>query len=222
MEEARGDATVAAIDAPGLSALGLIANLESFQPSAQTERVIARQTGVLRSGWGRTAAARSTTSRLPPGDQRLHPRQRRRIGALRARRSVHARRHLRLQRAQGPVRRRGRRAAGRQRRVPRRAAPAARAPRREPRSSTIYGRPTTPRRRSASPVTSSSSRRRRVPRATWRSTRSACRRAPAARSRCSASSRCTPPTRCWSRPSGRRRTIRSWSPARRSATTTRA
>ena len=47
MEEARGDATVAAIDAPGLSALGLVANLETFQPSAQTERVLARQTGVL-------------------------------------------------------------------------------------------------------------------------------------------------------------------------------
>ena len=32
LEEARGDATVAAIDAPGLSALGLIANLERSSP----------------------------------------------------------------------------------------------------------------------------------------------------------------------------------------------
>ena len=49
MEEARGDAAVAAIDAPGLSALNLVAKLETFQPSAQTERVIARQTGVLKA-----------------------------------------------------------------------------------------------------------------------------------------------------------------------------
>ena len=38
---------MAAIDAPGLSAIGLIENLDSFAPSAQTEHVVARQTQVL-------------------------------------------------------------------------------------------------------------------------------------------------------------------------------
>ena len=38
---------VAAIDVPGLTAIGLIENLQNFQPSAQTERVVARQTQVL-------------------------------------------------------------------------------------------------------------------------------------------------------------------------------
>jgi acyl-homoserine lactone acylase PvdQ len=47
LSEARYDSLVAAIDAPGLSAIGLIENLDSFAPSAQTERVVARQTQVL-------------------------------------------------------------------------------------------------------------------------------------------------------------------------------
>lgn len=47
LEQARYDSRVAAIDAPGVSALGLVANLQSFTPSAQTEREVAKQTGVL-------------------------------------------------------------------------------------------------------------------------------------------------------------------------------
>ena len=47
LSQARYDSLVAAIDAPGLSAIGLIQNLDSFAPSAQTERVVAHQTKVL-------------------------------------------------------------------------------------------------------------------------------------------------------------------------------
>jgi acyl-homoserine lactone acylase PvdQ len=48
IQQARYDALVAAIDAPGLNALDLVSNLENFNPTAQTERVVARQTSVLR------------------------------------------------------------------------------------------------------------------------------------------------------------------------------
>jgi len=47
LSQARYDSLVAAIDAPNLSAIGLVENLDSFTPSAQTERVVARQTQVL-------------------------------------------------------------------------------------------------------------------------------------------------------------------------------
>lgn len=47
LEQARYDGLVAAVDAPGLSALNLVASLKTFKPSAQTEREVARQTGVL-------------------------------------------------------------------------------------------------------------------------------------------------------------------------------
>ncbi len=47
MQEGRGDALVAAVDAPGLNALHLISSLQSFKPSAQTIRVVARQTRAL-------------------------------------------------------------------------------------------------------------------------------------------------------------------------------
>lgn len=47
LAQARYDSLVAAIDAPGLSAIGLVKNLKSFVPSAQTERVVSRQTQVL-------------------------------------------------------------------------------------------------------------------------------------------------------------------------------
>jgi acyl-homoserine lactone acylase PvdQ len=49
LQQARNNARVAAIDAPGLSALSLIAGLRSFTPSAQTEAEIAKQTQVLRN-----------------------------------------------------------------------------------------------------------------------------------------------------------------------------
>jgi acyl-homoserine lactone acylase PvdQ len=49
LNQARYNARVAAIDAPGLSALGLIAGLQNFQPSAQTEAEVVKQTQVLRN-----------------------------------------------------------------------------------------------------------------------------------------------------------------------------
>ena len=47
LEQARYNARVAAIGAPGLDALSLIAGLEKFEPSAQTEKEVANQTKVL-------------------------------------------------------------------------------------------------------------------------------------------------------------------------------
>jgi acyl-homoserine lactone acylase PvdQ len=47
LSQARYDSLVAAIAAPRLSAIGLIKRLDSFTPSAQTERVVSRQTQVL-------------------------------------------------------------------------------------------------------------------------------------------------------------------------------
>jgi acyl-homoserine lactone acylase PvdQ len=47
LQQARYDSLVAAVDAPGISALGLVSNLETFKPSAQTEREVSKQTGAL-------------------------------------------------------------------------------------------------------------------------------------------------------------------------------
>lgn len=47
LEQARYNARVAAIDAPGLRAIDLIANLATFEPSDQTEQEIAEQTKAL-------------------------------------------------------------------------------------------------------------------------------------------------------------------------------
>jgi acyl-homoserine lactone acylase PvdQ len=47
LQEARYDALVAAIDLPGADALGLVSNLQSFTPSKQTVREVAKQTKVL-------------------------------------------------------------------------------------------------------------------------------------------------------------------------------
>lgn len=49
LEQARYNARVAAIDAPGLSAIGLVTRLAQFEPSAQTEREVAKQVQVLTS-----------------------------------------------------------------------------------------------------------------------------------------------------------------------------
>jgi acyl-homoserine lactone acylase PvdQ len=49
LEQARYDARVAAVDAPNLSAVGLLAAVRTFTPSAQTETEIARQTRVIRA-----------------------------------------------------------------------------------------------------------------------------------------------------------------------------
>ncbi len=50
--EARYISRLAAIDAPGLSAIGLIGDLASFKPTAQTEREVAKQTATLTSAGG--------------------------------------------------------------------------------------------------------------------------------------------------------------------------
>ena len=47
LEQARYNARVAAVDAPGLNGLDLIARLQRFEPSAQTEAEVANQTKVL-------------------------------------------------------------------------------------------------------------------------------------------------------------------------------
>ena len=47
IQQARYDSLVAAIDAPGLSALDLVAKLGNFTPSAQTEAEVAKQTSAL-------------------------------------------------------------------------------------------------------------------------------------------------------------------------------
>jgi len=47
LQQARYNARVAAIDAPGVTALGLISGLKSFVPSAQTEAELAKQSQVL-------------------------------------------------------------------------------------------------------------------------------------------------------------------------------
>src|SRR3954468_3505919 len=48
LEQLRFNSRVAAVDAPGLTAIALISGLRTFAPSPQTEAEIARQTGVLR------------------------------------------------------------------------------------------------------------------------------------------------------------------------------
>src|SRR4029453_16951976 len=47
-EQARYNARVAAIDAPGLDAIELVSSLQNFQPSEQTEAEVAKQSEVLR------------------------------------------------------------------------------------------------------------------------------------------------------------------------------
>jgi acyl-homoserine lactone acylase PvdQ len=47
LEQARFNARVAAIDVPNVTAIGLISGLQSFEPSAQTEAEVAKQTQVL-------------------------------------------------------------------------------------------------------------------------------------------------------------------------------
>ncbi len=56
LQQARYDSLVAAIDAPGLSAIKLISNLETFTPSAQTIREVDKQTGALLAAGARGRA----------------------------------------------------------------------------------------------------------------------------------------------------------------------
>ena len=53
LEQARYNSRVAAIDAPGLEAIDLIVGLKQFQPSAQTEREVAKEARILRTRYGR-------------------------------------------------------------------------------------------------------------------------------------------------------------------------
>ena len=48
LEQTRYNSRVAVIDAPGLSAIGLTAGLQSFKPSAQTEAVVSKETKALK------------------------------------------------------------------------------------------------------------------------------------------------------------------------------
>ena len=48
LEQARYNSRVAVIDAPGLSAIGLVVGLKTFKPSAQTERELAKEVGKLK------------------------------------------------------------------------------------------------------------------------------------------------------------------------------
>ncbi len=56
IQQARYDSLVAAIDAPGLSALNLVSSLENFTPSAQTETEVAKQTNALLASGARGRA----------------------------------------------------------------------------------------------------------------------------------------------------------------------
>ncbi len=71
LSEARYDAEVAAVDAPGVSALGLIASLQTFKPTTQLQNTIAKQTNALLAAGapGRGSAARHR--RVSRGHQRL-------------------------------------------------------------------------------------------------------------------------------------------------------
>ena len=49
LQQARYNARVAAIDVPNVSAIALVSQLQNFQPSEQTERVVAKQSQALRA-----------------------------------------------------------------------------------------------------------------------------------------------------------------------------
>jgi acyl-homoserine lactone acylase PvdQ len=48
LDEARGDARIAALDVPGMDAFSLVQGLKTFTPSAQAESIVSRQTKALR------------------------------------------------------------------------------------------------------------------------------------------------------------------------------
>ena len=103
LSQARNNAYVAAIDAPGLDAVGLIASLQNFQPSDETEQVVSQQAKVLAQAGPEGKAVLHDIDIFCQGiNDYFH--ERRLLAA-----AVHPHRHLRAERAQGPVRRRGRR-----------------------------------------------------------------------------------------------------------------
>ncbi len=119
LEQARYNSRVAAIDAPGLPALPLISSLRSFVPSAQTEAAVARQTSVLRAAGKEGRAVlhdidtfvKGINAKYKAAESSAKPWTRNDV--------------YRAQRAQGPVRRPGRRRRGAPDAVPLRAAGAA-------------------------------------------------------------------------------------------------
>ena len=91
------------IDAPGLSAIGLTAGLQTFKPSAQTEAFVSTETKALkRAGQGGQGGA-ARHRHLRRGHQRLSGRN------PLDQRSLDPQRRLRRQRPEGPVPRPGRR-----------------------------------------------------------------------------------------------------------------
>ena len=71
LEQARYNSRVAAIDAPGLSAIGLSSGLKTFKPSRQTERELAEEVDACSStGTASADGSCSTTSGLRQGHQR--------------------------------------------------------------------------------------------------------------------------------------------------------
>jgi acyl-homoserine lactone acylase PvdQ len=48
LDQARGDARIAALDVPGLDAFSLVEGLKAFVPSAQAESIVSRQTSALK------------------------------------------------------------------------------------------------------------------------------------------------------------------------------
>ena len=165
LQQARYNARVAAIDAPGLSAIGLVTQLKNFVPSQQTEDEVAKQTQALQG-------ARQGGQEGPRRHRYLHRRDQLLVRGQRRSQpagALHPQRHLRAERAQGPVPRRGRRRRGAADAVPLRPAGASSGRRRARRSSTTSAstRTRASRRRStAASSTASACCRRSRPRAT--------------------------------------------------------
>jgi len=67
LQQARFDSLVAAIDAPGLSTIGLVEHLKNFVPSQKTENVVARQTKVLLEAGPRAALSCTASTSISPG-----------------------------------------------------------------------------------------------------------------------------------------------------------
>ena len=139
LEQARYNSRVAAVDAPGLDALGLIATCATSRPPRRPSARSQSRRGALQAGRRQGPRGAARHRRVHRGHQRLLPRQQQPGEA------VDAQRHLCAQRAQGPVRRPGRRRRGPQRDVPRRPARPPRARARASRSGTTCASARTPR-----------------------------------------------------------------------------
>ena len=164
LEQARYNARVAVVDAPGLSAIGLVVGLKTFNPSAQTERELAKEVGKLKK-YGK------------PGRQLLHDMAVYVKGVNAYYKSptedpqaVDRPRRDRLQRHQEPAVRRGRRRRGGRRADARRAAGLAGRRQGTTRSGTTCASARTRRRRSRSRSASRTDPRARTAAATWCST----------------------------------------------------